>query len=95
MNVLSRIVKVRAHPSLRPSTQLYFSSLNIWGALHRHTLLSYTTWSYSWWMDSGLEFEWDPAKADANFRQHGITFDQAIGVFYDPMVVMIEDERFA
>ncbi len=46
-------------------------------------------------MDNGLEFEWDPAKADANFRKHGITFDQAIGVFYDPMVVTIEDERFA
>jgi len=46
-------------------------------------------------VDSGLEFEWDPAKADANFRKHGVTFDQDIGVFYDPMVVMIEDERFA
>jgi uncharacterized DUF497 family protein len=36
-----------------------------------------------------------PPKVDANFRKRGITFDQAIGVFYDPMVVRIEDERVA
>lgn len=46
-------------------------------------------------MDGGLEFEWDPAKAEANFRKHGVTFDQAMGVFYDPMMVTIEDDRFA
>ena len=57
--------------------------------------MSYATLSYSRRVDSGLEFEWDPAKAEANFRKHGITFDQAIGVFYDPMMMTIEDERFA
>jgi uncharacterized protein len=46
-------------------------------------------------VDGGLEFEWDPAKAGANLRRHGITFDQAIGVFYDPLMMTIEDERFA
>ena len=28
-------------------------------------------------------FEWDAAKADANFRKHGITFEQAKEVFAD------------
>jgi uncharacterized DUF497 family protein len=31
-----------------------------------------------------LEFEWDPAKAVANQRKHGISFGRAQGVFEDP-----------
>ena len=27
------------------------------------------------------EFEWDPAKADANFRKHEVSFDEAVTVF--------------
>ena len=46
-------------------------------------------------MDSGLEFEWDPEKAQANFRKHGITFEKAIAVFFDPLMVSFEDDRFA
>jgi len=30
-----------------------------------------------------VDFEWDPAKAEANLRKHGITFDFATNVFYD------------
>ncbi len=95
MNDAARIVKVgkRVGVGVKASTHLF--PKRVGSAESHHTLVSYTTLSYSWRRDSGLEFEWDPAKADANFRKHGITFDQAIGVFYDPMVVMIEDERFA
>jgi len=57
--------------------------------------VTYTTLSYKNPVNSGLEFEWDPVKADINVRKHGVSFDQAIGVFYDPMVVTIQDERFA
>jgi uncharacterized DUF497 family protein len=28
-------------------------------------------------MGSGLEFEWNSVKADANFRKHGVTFETA------------------
>ena len=31
-----------------------------------------------------MDFEWDPAKADANLCKHGITFDFASRVFSDP-----------
>ena len=31
-----------------------------------------------------MEFEWDPAKADSNFRKHGITFAEASLAFDDP-----------
>ncbi|WP_430912366.1 BrnT family toxin [Methylobacterium sp. sgz302541] len=36
-------------------------------------------------------FEWDPAKAAANERKHGITFDLALRVFADPFLLMIQD----
>ena len=31
-----------------------------------------------------LDFEWDPAKAEANEQKHGITFEVAKTVFGDP-----------
>jgi uncharacterized DUF497 family protein len=34
----------------------------------------------------GLKFEWDPAKAAKNVRNHGISFDEARTVFDDPHV---------
>jgi uncharacterized DUF497 family protein len=37
-------------------------------------------------------FEWDEAKAESNRRKHGIDFDDAIEVFYNPHAV-IEQER--
>ncbi len=49
--------------------------------------MSYTTVSYSWRVDSGLEFEWDPAKADANFRKRGVSFETAARVFADPGII--------
>jgi uncharacterized DUF497 family protein len=45
-------------------------------------------------MDSGLEFEWDPAKSKANIRKHGVSFTTAVLVFADPMVRITEDDRF-
>ena len=35
-------------------------------------------------MAEDREFEWDPAKAAANLRKHGITFNAARRVFADP-----------
>lgn len=37
-------------------------------------------------------FEWDPNKAVANRRKHGIGFEQAATVFRDPLAVSIYDE---
>jgi uncharacterized DUF497 family protein len=31
-----------------------------------------------------VNFEWDDAKAVANLRKHGVSFDEASEVFYDP-----------
>lgn len=32
-----------------------------------------------------LTFEWDEAKATANFRKHGVSFEEAKTVFADPL----------
>ncbi len=34
-----------------------------------------------------LRCDWDPAKAVRNLRKHGISFDEACTVFFDPLAV--------
>jgi uncharacterized protein len=34
-----------------------------------------------------MEFDWDPPKAVANVRKHGVTFDEAATVFLDELAV--------
>ncbi|TMH47856.1 MAG: BrnT family toxin [Betaproteobacteria bacterium] len=43
------------------------------------------------YISSGMRFRYDPAKAAANFRKHGISFADAEGVFQDPLAVTMED----
>jgi uncharacterized protein len=38
-----------------------------------------------------LEFEWDPTKAEANLRSHGISFAEASTAFHDPLSLAISD----
>jgi uncharacterized DUF497 family protein len=40
-----------------------------------------------------IRFEWDSAKATANFRKHGVSFDEAQSVFYDEFAVQFFDEE--
>lgn len=40
-----------------------------------------------------LRFEWDEAKAESNFRKHGIRFSDASRVFDDPFLLTEVDER--
>lgn len=40
-----------------------------------------------------LEFEWDPAKAEANEKKHGVSFDEACTAFLDPLHVVVVDPR--
>ncbi len=37
------------------------------------------------------QFEWNAAKAAANFRKHGVTFEEAVTVFGDPLAVNMPD----
>jgi uncharacterized DUF497 family protein len=38
-----------------------------------------------------LRFSWDPKKAAANARKHGVTFSEALTAFKDPLSVTIPD----
>ena len=38
-----------------------------------------------------LTFEWDPRKAAANLSKHGVSFEEATGVFSDPNARTIPD----
>ena len=39
-----------------------------------------------------LEFDWDPAKAAANFAKHDVSFEEAMTVFLDPLALSRPDE---
>jgi len=39
----------------------------------------------------GLIFEWDTEKARANFKKHGVTFEEAMTVFNDEKSITIYD----
>ena len=36
-------------------------------------------------------FEWNPEKAEDNVKKHGISFEEAATVFYDPLSLTIPD----
>lgn len=38
-----------------------------------------------------MDFQWDVAKARANLRKHGVSFDEAASVFFDPLAVSGND----
>lgn len=40
---------------------------------------------------SRLSFEWDPRKAAANRRKHGVSFEEAATVFDDPAALLLAD----
>jgi uncharacterized protein len=40
-----------------------------------------------------MEFEWDKEKAVANFKKHGVSFEEAALAFFDENAVELFDER--
>jgi len=38
-----------------------------------------------------MRFEWDPKKAAANLKKHGVTFQEAATVFGDPLAITFQD----
>jgi uncharacterized DUF497 family protein len=41
-----------------------------------------------------MDFEWDPVKATANFRKHGVLFSDAVSVLEDELALTIRDPYF-
>lgn len=40
-----------------------------------------------------MDFEWNDAKAALNLRKHGVTFEDAAHVFFDPGRIDLVDDR--
>ena len=38
-----------------------------------------------------FQFGWDPKKAAANLRKHGVSFDEALTAFADPLSITVPD----
>jgi uncharacterized DUF497 family protein len=38
-----------------------------------------------------LAFEWDPRKASVNLAKHGVSFDEAVTAFGDPLAGIVDD----
>ena len=38
-----------------------------------------------------IQFEWDNKKAKRNHRKHGVSFEEASTVFYDPLSATFDD----
>lgn len=41
----------------------------------------------------GTDFVWNIAKADANLRKHGVSFEDAASVFLDPLITFVDASR--
>ena len=39
-----------------------------------------------------MRFTWDPRKAGANLKKHGVSFDEATTLFADPLAVVHPDD---
>ena len=38
-----------------------------------------------------MRFEWDAEKANRNLKKHGVSFEEAVTVFYDPLSATFDD----
>ena len=38
-----------------------------------------------------MRFQWDPSKVADNIKKHGVSFDEAITVFKDPLALIFDD----
>jgi len=38
-----------------------------------------------------VRFEWDGEKAKINLKKHGVSFEEAVTVFYDPLSATFDD----
>ncbi|UBF30241.1 BrnT family toxin (plasmid) [Kovacikia minuta CCNUW1] len=38
-----------------------------------------------------MKFQWNPSKASSNTKKHGVSFEEAVTVFGDPLAVTIPD----
>ena len=49
--------------------------------------------TYTSMYNRAVSFEWDPIKAAANVRKHGVRFSEALGVFSDDYAITLHDDE--
>ncbi|MGO4879439.1 MAG: BrnT family toxin [Bryobacteraceae bacterium] len=61
----------------------------------RETVLRLPTFPPPWYervvSERPFQFDWDEVKADANLRKHGIAFELASTIFFDPNLLTVAD----
>jgi len=65
-----------------PATQMGHVCCLLGGVENLHRPLGYL---------ARVLFEWDPDKADANLQKHGVGFEEAAAVFWDPLADTYDD----
>jgi uncharacterized DUF497 family protein len=38
-----------------------------------------------------MQFQWNPDKAGSNLQKHGVSFEEAVTIFGDPLAITISD----
>ena len=69
---------------------LNVASLQFYAVFRQNELESTLSYQYNVRM---INFDWDAAKAAANFQEHGVSFEEARSVFYDEFAVQFFDEE--
>lgn len=41
---------------------------------------------------NGIRFVWDGGKAESNLRKHGVSFEEACEIFFDPFIQLLRSE---
>jgi len=85
LKILVSVVRFRPGPSNSNNALLYAGHF-LWSS----GLASFNHYMYNVHMNS-LRFEWEPRKASANLKKHGISFEEAKSVFYDESARVISD----
>ena len=76
-----------------PAT-LFFRNIEIvrWGSIGIYQKNAYCIVNIAQEISLNYNFEWDPAKAQANIKKHKVGFDRATEIFLDPLMLTIYDE---
>jgi len=58
----------------------------------RHRISPPYCYGVPMYIHSGIDFEWDPRKAERNLAKHGVDFADAVEVLFDTLAVTVVDE---
>jgi len=72
-----------------PSCQWFGSLASLFGLKNKPHVFFIFTNSYA--ISVSMIFEWDEKKARVNLKKHGVSFDEAVSIFRDPLSITVAD----